>query len=145
MADIKKFSGYTAIDGKPFDTLKGATDYSREIKVKLALETSFSEGSFHACDTGVCEDERGGTVIYPEAMPAWLYANRVAIMAAFKQDVLMRAPRKPRDPAAPPRAAKVKVVPASIAGLVVPPAPRKSGMSEHPGVLDLDEPGDELN
>lgn len=104
MADIEKFTGYKAIDGSTHKTAKAAILHTREVKIKTALASTFKLPIANA--TGVTELATGERVVFGQDVPDFLYANRDAISAAFKQDVSLRAPRtkkaKPAGVAAPP-------------------------------------------
>lgn len=94
VADIKRFTGFIAPDGSTHDSIKKATDYTRELKIKAAL-ADFALVTSH--NPGVSEtDAVGGNAVYVEDLPAFLLAHRADILAAFNQDVLMRAPRQSR-------------------------------------------------
>jgi hypothetical protein len=121
-ADIKKFVGYTAIDGSAHDTLKSATDYTRDYKIKEALK-SFS--AFDSSKAGVTVDSDGDSAVFVEELPEFLFAHREAIMAAFKQDVNMRKPRT--------------LTPKKPKTVVVRDDSGRAGAPAHPGVVDLDE------
>ena len=92
MADIKKFTGYVAQDGSTHNSLKAATDHARDLKIKAALE-DFNLVT-NAANAGVVEDERGNAVIYAGDLPAFLFAHKADILAAFNQDVLTRKKRE---------------------------------------------------
>lgn len=94
MADIKKFTGYIAPDGSTHDTIKKATDYTRELKIKEAL--ALFKGTLNEDSCWVGSDGQG-PVVCADDLPAFLYANKDAIIAAFNPEVLLRAPRKKRE------------------------------------------------
>lgn len=96
VADIRRFTGFIAPDGTTHDSIKKATDYTRDLKIKAAL-ADFAlviPGANEGVTTDD-EDGRGNPVIYVEDLPAFLLAHKADILAAFAQDVLMRAPRRP--------------------------------------------------
>jgi hypothetical protein len=110
-ADIRRFTGFLAPDGSTHESLKKATDYTRDLKIKAALADFALVTS---ANPGVTEDERGSTVIYAEDLPIFLLAHKADILAAFAQDVLMRAPRQSRA-----AAAKVTAEPTATADVPV--------------------------
>lgn len=120
MADIKKFTGYTAQDNSTHATLKAATDYSRDLKVKAALQVF--GGNTVDVDTS---DETD--------MPTWLFNNKDAVLAAFNQTVLTRKPRVAK-PKASPSAVVLQPL-NSLAALKNAPVPAAA----HAGVFDLAE------
>lgn len=92
MADIRRFTGFIAPDGTTHDTIKKATEYTRDLKVKEAL----SEFAAAPIGNGVSETDRGGAVIYVGDIPEFLLFYKDKIKTAYNQDVVMRAPRKPK-------------------------------------------------
>jgi len=124
-ADIVKFSGFKTADGRTFPTQKEATQHIIDTKAKAALE-AFAEAAFAAVAQGSDEDNRDYeiriaalgfsdiegqyTAISKGDLATFLFLNKTAILAAFKQEVRMRAEKKPRDPNAPVRARKSKTV-----------------------------------
>lgn len=92
--EVKKFTGFIAVDGSTHKTVKEAMDHSRAVKTKAAL-TAIAEGVLASQPNdamGVSSDESGSSVIYPEDLPTFLSAHREAILAAFNQEVRMRGP-----------------------------------------------------
>lgn len=92
MADIRKFTGFQAVDGSFHKTRKEAIEHSDAVKVRASL------GEFAASVEGEeCPED--------EAVDEWLYRHRVAISAAYGQKTQLRAapkgPRKPRKKTAP--------------------------------------------
>lgn len=106
MAEVKKFSGYTAIDGSAHNTKKEAIEYSRDIKIKAALDAIVTGFVAKNPDEsgGYFVPELGVAALLESNLATWLTENRVTLLAAFNQDVKMRAPRAPKKPAAPPAA-----------------------------------------
>lgn len=94
IADIRKFTGFIAPDGTTHDTLKKATEYTRYLKVKLAL-ADFALVS-QETNVGVSQTDEGSAVVFTTDLPAFLLAHREDILAAFNQDVSLRAPKKPK-------------------------------------------------
>lgn len=95
-ADIRKFTGFIAPDGTTHDTLKKATDYTKELKVKAAL-ADFALVT--EANSGVTDTDGSGTlVIYVEDLPKFLLAHRAEILASFNQEATTRKPHKPREP-----------------------------------------------
>lgn len=100
-ADIKKFTGFIAPDGSTHDTIKKATEYTKNLKVKEALAATLGESITPATHgSSVSQDDRDMFVVYPRNMPDFLLENREMILAAFNQDVTLRAPRKKKAPVA---------------------------------------------
>lgn len=88
MADVKKFTGFIAIDGSTHTTSKSAVEHSRQVKIQKALADKFS---------GMCVDSLIATET-PEDfvdLPTFIYANRDSILACLNQDVLTRKKRTP--------------------------------------------------
>jgi len=90
-ADIRRFTGFIAPDGTTHDSIKKATDHTRDLKIKAAL-ADFALVALEV-NEGVSTHE-GHLVIFTEDLPAFLLAHKADILAAFNQDVLMRAPRQ---------------------------------------------------
>lgn len=91
MADVKKFTGFIAIDGSTHTTSKSAVEHSRQVKIQRALAEKFTgpvvlDGGDNA---PTYEDQE------PLGMPDFIYANRDAILACLNQDVLTRKKRAP--------------------------------------------------
>lgn len=85
MSDIKKFTGFIAIDGSTHSTLKSAQDYTRDFKIRKALEEKFANLSItsEGADTGV-------------SVADFIIANMDAIKAALNPEVLLRKKRTPK-------------------------------------------------
>lgn len=83
MSDVKKFTGFIAIDGSTHTSQKGAVEHSRVVKVKAALKKEFGELSVVAVD---------GT----HALDEYIFARAADILAALNQDVLTRKKRTPK-------------------------------------------------
>jgi hypothetical protein len=98
MSDVKKFTGFIAVDGSTHTSMKSATDHSREVKVQAALKEKFG-------DLLVTEGEQDLENTGGVALDTFIYANREAILAALNQQVTTRKPRTP----------KAKVKPANTA------------------------------
>lgn len=88
MADVKKFTGFIAVDGSTHTTSKSAVEHSRQVKIQKALAEKFSN---------LCVDSLVMTEISEEPvdLPTFIYANRDAILACLNQDVLTRKKRAP--------------------------------------------------
>lgn len=86
MSDVRKFTGFIAIDGSTHTTLKSATECSRQVKIQKALAEKFSGLSVDSAETPA------GAV----DLPTFIYANRDAILACLNQDVLTRKKRAPK-------------------------------------------------
>lgn len=110
-ADIRKFTGFIAPDGTTHDTLKKASDYTKELKVKAAL-AAFANVMPYS-NIGVItdgEDGNGSAVVYASNLPEFLLAHRAEILAAFNQEVTLRVPRKIKE-------VKSKVAPEMVPAL----------------------------
>lgn len=96
MSDVKRFTGFIAVDNSTHKTEKDAVEHSRAVKTKAALEKL-------ATDLQV--QSPAGAIGQPLA--SYLYENRVAILAALNQEVLTRKKRtvKPKAPSINPAAA----------------------------------------
>jgi len=97
MSDVKRFTGFIAIDGSTHATEKAAVTHTRDVKTAAALEKLRAlvvEGA-----PGATSFE-GIAYIESEGMPIFLAANREAILAAFNQEVLTRKKRIPKVKAA---------------------------------------------
>lgn len=134
MADIRKFTGYTAQDGSPHATLKLATDYSRDLKVKTALQV------FKGVEIGT----QFATDSEAYSMPTWLLANKDAIQAAFSQTVLTRKPRVSKPKVAPSPVVKAAIDAAStspVTAAVDAKATKAAYLAQeaHAGIMDLVE------
>jgi len=90
MSDIKKFTGYVSSDGKTHNSQKAAVTHELELKTKKALADSFGGRSVYS-------DTDGERLV---ALDDFLYENRVAILAALNQEVLLRKKRTPKPKAA---------------------------------------------
>ena len=95
MADIKRFTGFIAPDGTTHDNLKKATEYTQRLKIKEAL-AEFSK-VIPEVNPGVTETDSGYVGVLAGDIPVFLLAHKDDILAAFNQEVLMRAPRKVRE------------------------------------------------
>ena len=124
MSDIKKFTGFIAPDGSTHNTMQKATAYTLDLKIKQAL-ADFAVINTEA-NVGVTEDN-GTFIVCAEDMPAFLFAHKADILAAFKPEVTTRKKRVTK-----PKVAKA--VKAEVA--VESPA---MGAAMHAGVLNLDE------
>jgi hypothetical protein len=92
MSDVKRFTGFIAVDGSTHNTLKQATEHSREVKVKKALATAFAANVVTPAD--VPEHELTAEQIVP--LDEFIFKNREAILAALSQQVTTRKPRTPK-------------------------------------------------
>lgn len=93
MSDVKRFTGFIAVDNSTHKTEKEAVEHSRAVKTKAALKEKF--GTYN-----VVGGEKGC------ALDDFLYENRTAILAALNQEVLTRKKRtvKPKAPSINPAA-----------------------------------------
>jgi hypothetical protein len=107
MADVKKFTGFIAIDGSTHSSFKSASDHSRLVKIQSALSEKFS--GLEVTDTTVPDELPDGD---PVSMPDFIFANRDAILAALTQEVLTRKKRTPKTPKAADSAAPAETAPA---------------------------------
>lgn len=92
MSDVKKFTGFIAVDGSTHTNLKAATEHSRTVKVKKALADAFAGKLVTPAD--VPEHELTSEQIDP--LDEFIFANREAILAALNQEVTTRKPRTPK-------------------------------------------------
>jgi hypothetical protein len=98
MSDVKRFTGFIAIDGSTHTSQKSAVDHSRVVKVASALDAlaeavlAFDVTSSDVQKHGIASSDVGN-VIHAEDLPFFLAAHREQIMAAFTQDVLTRKKR----------------------------------------------------
>lgn len=95
MADVKKFTGFLAIDNSTHTSFKSASDHSRQVKIQAALGEKFS--GLEVNDKVASGELPVGD---PVSMPDFIYANRDAILAALTQEVLTRKKRTPKAPKA---------------------------------------------
>lgn len=106
MSDVKKFTGFIAIDGSTHNTLKAATEHTRQVKIQRALAEKFT-GTV-VMDSTPRYDEQEGV-----DMPTFIYANRATILACLNQEVQTRkkrAPNKPKVEGAAPAPADASAV-----------------------------------
>lgn len=95
-AEVKRFTGYMAIDNTPHDSMKKAVEHSRTVKIKEALTAKFV-GASPAMHKEIEQDDTDSFVLSASNIPEFLFNNREAIMACYDQKVTLRAPRKPRN------------------------------------------------
>lgn len=95
MSDVKRFTGFIAVDNTTHKSEKEAVEHSRAVKTKTALEKL-------AGDLQV----RSHSGDLEQLLSPYLYENRVAILAALNQEVLTRKKRtvKPKVPSVNPAA-----------------------------------------
>lgn len=98
MSDVKKFTGFIAIDGSTHTSLKSATDRSREFKVQAALKEKF--GDQLVSPAHIAEHELEDKPELVQSLNDFIFANREAIMEALNQQVTTRKPRTPKVKAA---------------------------------------------
>lgn len=97
VADVRRFTGYVAADGSHHATLKAAAAVSLEVKTRAALDAVFADVTqFTDAEVYRPYEDDDTCVIAVKDMPKFIYANRVAILAALNQEVSLRKPRKPR-------------------------------------------------
>lgn len=87
MSDVKKFTGFIAIDGSTHTSLKSATEHSRLVKIRNALAGQF--GIYNVTEDG--DDDEAAI-----SLDAFIYANRDSILTALNQEVLTRKKRIPK-------------------------------------------------
>lgn len=87
MSDVKKFTGFIAIDGSTHTSLKSATEHSRLVKIRHALACQF--GIYNVTEEG--NDDEAAI-----SLDAFIYANRDSILTALNQEVLTRKKRIPK-------------------------------------------------
>lgn len=100
MADIKKFTGFIAPDGSTHKTASDAIAYTRDLKIKEAL--NIAAQSMHLRN----RDDRDHACLYPDDIAEFLIENMDAIQKAFSQSVVLRDRAKPK---------KAKKVPVDVA------------------------------
>lgn len=86
MSDVKRFTGFIAVDGSTHTSQRAAIEHSRQVKIKAALKEKF--GTFIVADSA-----DGPQRI---ALDEFIYANAEAIQDALNQEVLTRKKRTPR-------------------------------------------------
>lgn len=91
MSDVKKFTGFIAIDGSTHVSLKSATDHSRNVKIQRVLVEKF--GNYHVMDSQRTYHEQEGEEVN---LAEFIYANRELILFALNQEVLTRKKRTPK-------------------------------------------------
>lgn len=106
-ADIRKFTGFIAADGSTHESMTKARAHADDLKIKAALTASFKTLD-HGQAAVYQPDGTAGLAVHENDMPEWLFANRVAIMAALSVRATTRAPRKPRSTKAANDSAAVK-------------------------------------
>lgn len=94
MSDVKKFTGFIAIDGSTHTSLKSATDRSREFKTQAALKEKFGDKLVTPAIVEAHELEDKPELV--QSLDAFIYANRDAILQALSQQVTTRKPRTPK-------------------------------------------------
>jgi hypothetical protein len=146
-ADIEKFSGFRAKDGTTHATLKAATEHMQNVKVREALNAL---ALIDEDLPGVTLDDRGNPVVTEATLGEFLFVNRAAIMACYKQEVRIRsqpATRKPRSDKGTKKVAPA-TAPSAAAVILQSALPQKDKPVVIEGVsfLDTDEDDDpELN
>lgn len=105
MSDVKRFTGFIAIDGTTHTSAKSAIEHSRQVKIKTALKDKF--GTLRLLSTSAEGHEQPGG-----ALDEFIYANRDQILSALNQEVLTRKKRTPKAKAdaAPETAAVAETV-----------------------------------
>lgn len=91
MSDVKRFTGFIAIDGSTHTSMKAATEHSREVKITRALKEKFGNLVVAEGITLSAPDEGPGV-----SLDDFIYANRESILAALNQEVLTRKKRTPK-------------------------------------------------
>jgi hypothetical protein len=94
MADVKKFNGYTAIDGTAHSSLKAALAHTTDVKVRAALTGMFASLAPDDAEEVVRIISIGGvskSVVVD--IPRFLMENREAIQEAYAHKALLRTPR----------------------------------------------------
>lgn len=89
MSDVKKFTGFIAIDGSTHTSQTAAVEHSRVVKVKAALKEKF--GGLEVAEPITTGDPSGPAV----TMDDFIFANREAILTCLNQNVLTRKKRSP--------------------------------------------------
>lgn len=89
MSEVKAFTGFIAIDGSTHSSKTAAINHTREVKIKTALQTAFGSHT-------VTKDQNGNEeLVVTQALDAFIYENRDAILEALNQEVLTRKKRAP--------------------------------------------------
>ena len=91
MSDVKKFTGFIAIDGSTHTSQKAAVEHSRQVKVQTALKEKF--GTCDVLENNRPFHEQEGQEVN---LADFIYANRESILAALNQEVLTRKKRTPK-------------------------------------------------
>lgn len=101
MSDVKKFTGFIAVDGSTHTSMKAATEHSRIVKTKKALAEAFGGQLVSPADVPNHELEDRPDLIVK--LDEFIFSNRLAIQFALNQEVTTRKPRTPKvkAPAAP--------------------------------------------
>lgn len=86
MSEVKKFTGYIAIDGSHHEKLQNAVSHTRDHKIKEALR--------HEFDSLVVTD--GDHDANTSSLDEFIFKNRESILKALNQDVLLRKKRTPK-------------------------------------------------
>lgn len=94
MSDVKKFTGFIAVDGSTHTSMKSATEHSRVVKVKAALAASFGDQLVSPADVPDHQLEDSPELV--QTLDQFIYSNREAILAALNQEVTTRKPRTPK-------------------------------------------------
>lgn len=94
MSDVKKFTGFIAVDGSTHTSIKSAKDHSRVVKTKAALKEAFGGQLVSPADIPDHELENNPELV--QNLDDFIYANRDAILAALNQEVTTRKPRAPK-------------------------------------------------
>lgn len=94
MADVKRFTGFIAIDGSTHTSAKAAIEHSRAVKIQNALKEKF--GNLIVAEPVTTAEIASEDVNLAD----FIYANREAILAALNQEVLTRKKRGPNKPKA---------------------------------------------
>jgi hypothetical protein len=83
VSDIKKFTGFISSDGKTHTSLKAATAHELELKTVAAVKAAFPDQCIRSSDEG--KDRM--------FLHQFILDNRVDILAALNQEVLLRKKR----------------------------------------------------
>lgn len=91
MSDVKRFTGFIAIDGSTHTSAKAAIEHSRTVKIQNALKEKF--GAYDVLESNRAFHEQEGQEV---SLADFIYANRESILAALNQEVLTRKKRTPK-------------------------------------------------
>lgn len=142
MPDIKKFTGFITPDGLTHTSIKAATEHTRDLKAKEAIEL-LVKNTCALEQPNISATDDGSVVIFADQVASYLLHNKTAILAAFNPEITTRKKRTASvpDPAKVAAKAKPKVAEKVEAAVDTTESPLM-GAKQHEGVLNLDFEGD---